>query len=238
VRLAAEQPTTPQGNFLSGLLDSRIWILGFAVAGVAFGLYGTQIWVPQIVQSLGYSSFATGFIVAASFLLAAVGMVACGRSSDLAGERAWHIALPLLLAIGGLVAASFATRPAVVVAGVTVGLIGILSCEGPLFSLPKMFLSGAAAASGIAFYNTLGSIGRFLGPYVIGVLRGNTGDYGAGMLATAAVLAMSIAIVLAFRRSPVMRRSAHELVNREDRLGRLVEHDVPAVEEAHGGSRQ
>jgi ACS family tartrate transporter-like MFS transporter len=237
-RLAVDQPQARHGDFLAGLLDRRIWALGLAAGCVAFGLYGMQIWLPQIVQSLGFSSFATGFVVASSFLLAAAGMMVCGLSSDRRRERAWHIALPVLLAIGGLVAASFATRAGFVLAGLTVGLVGILSCEGPLFSLPKAFLSGAAAASGIAFFNTIASLGRFLGPYVIGVLRGNTGDYGAGMLATAAVLATSIVIVLAFRRSPALRRSTHEVANGLDRGGRFVEHDVTAVEEAHGGSRQ
>jgi len=94
----------------------------------------------------------------------------------------------------------------VIVIGLTFGLVGVLAVEGPLFSLPKTFLSGTGAASGIAFLNTIGSLGRFLGPYVVGVLRQNTGDYGLGMVAIAGCLVMSAVIVLFLGRSMAARK--------------------------------
>jgi len=205
-RLASEQPHTERLDFLSGLLDPRIWVLGMVLAGMQFGLYGTQLWIPQIVQSLGFSNFATGFVVASSFLVAGVGMVIWGHSSDVNGERIWHIALPLLMGAGALVVAGMATETMVIVIGLTFGLVGVLAVEGPLFSLPKTFLSGTGAASGIAFLNTIGSLGRFLGPYVVGVLRQNTGDYGSGMVAIAGCLVMSAVIVLFLGRSMAARK--------------------------------
>jgi ACS family tartrate transporter-like MFS transporter len=205
-RLSSEEPHREKIDFLSGLLEPRIWVLGVVLAGMQFGLYGTQLWIPQIVQSLGFTNFATGFVVAFSFLVAGVGMVIWGRSSDLKGERIWHIALPLMLGAGGLLVAGMATETMVVVIGLTVGLIGALAIEGPLFSLPKTFLTGAGAASGIAFLNTIGSLGRFLGPYVVGVLRQNTGNYSAGMVAIAGCLLMSAVVALLLGRSMATRK--------------------------------
>jgi ACS family tartrate transporter-like MFS transporter len=205
-RLSSEEPHREKIDFLSGLLEPRIWVLGVVLAGMQFGLYGTQLWIPQIVQSLGFTNFATGFVVAFSFLVAGVGMVIWGRSSDLKGERIWHIALPLMLGAGGLLVAGMATETMVVVIGLTVGLIGALAIEGPLFSLPKTFLTGAGAASGIAFLNTIGSLGRFLGPYVVGVLRLITGNYSAGMVAIAGCLLMSAVVALLLGRSMATRK--------------------------------
>lgn len=189
-----------------GLRDPRIFVLGLVLAGVQFGLYGTQIWIPQMVQAMGFSTFATGFVVAFAFLLAGAGMVIWGRSSDIRGERIWHIALPALMGAGALITASMATDNAVVLVGLTLGLIGILAIEGPLFSLPKTFLGGTAAAGGIALLNTIGSLGRFFGPYVIGILRQSTGDYSSGMAAIAACLVMSAVIVLVLGRVMAARK--------------------------------
>ena len=205
-RLQGEDTHTEKSELWPALRDPRIFVLGMVLAGVQFGLYGTQLWLPQIVQSMGFSTFATGFIVAFSFLLAGAGMVIWGRSSDAKGERIWHIALPALMGAAALIVASMATDNVVVLAGLTLGLIGILAIEGPLFSLPKTFLSGAGAAGGIAFLNTLGSLGRFLGPTVVGILRQNTGGYGSGMATIAACLVMSAIVVLMLGRSMAARK--------------------------------
>lgn len=199
-RLASETHVAESHNIWAGLLNIRIIAVGMVLAGIQFGLYGVQLWIPQIVQSMGYSTLATGFLVAIPFIAGGIGMVLWARKSDRSGERIWHIAIPCLFGAGGLLFGSMMQNDFLVILGLTCGLIGILSIEGPLFSLPKLMLSGAAAASGIALVNSLGSLGRLFGPIVMGELRESTGGYSSGLAALAVGLIFSAGLVLILGR--------------------------------------
>ena len=72
---------------------------------------GSRFWMPQIVQGMGFSNLVTSLIVAAPFVVAMAVMFAWGKSSDVKGERVWHVAIPLLLTGAGFVIASITTRP-------------------------------------------------------------------------------------------------------------------------------
>ena len=184
----------------AALLDPRVITLGVALAFVQIGLYGTQLWVPQIVQSLGFSNLANGFITAIPFLCGAVAMIAWGHASDVAQDRIRYIVMPCLFAAAGMLVASLTGNYLIVLLGLTCGLIGLLALDGPLFSLPRTFLAGAAAASGIALLNSIGTLGRFIGPYIVGYLREETGGFSAGMIATAISMALAASIVLILGR--------------------------------------
>ncbi len=204
--LAAEQ--SAEGRDLwQALRDPRVLALGLVLLGSQFGLYGVQLWLPQIVQGMGYSNFATGFVVALPFVLSMGAMIFWGRSSDVRGERVMHIALAALVAASGLAVASLGRSDLVVLLGLTLGLIGTLSLPGPLFSMPSSFLSGAAAAGAIALVNAMGSLGRFLGPTVVGALKQDSETYASGMAALAVGLVMSAAIILTLRRMGTTRIS-------------------------------
>jgi MFS-type transporter involved in bile tolerance (Atg22 family) len=75
-----------------------------------------------------------------------------------------------------------------------------LALDGPLFSLPRTFLTGAAAASGIALLNSIGTLGRFFGPYIVGYLREVTGGFSAGMIATGISMTLAAGIVILLGR--------------------------------------
>jgi len=192
------------------LRDPRVFALGLVLLGSQFGLYGVQLWMPQIVQGMGYTPLATGFIVALPFMAAMGAMIFWGRSSDVRGERFWHITLAALVAASGFALASLARSDLLVLVGLALGLVGTLSVPGPLFSLPSSFLGGAAAAGAIALINAMGSLGRFLGPTVVGAFRQNSETYVSGMVALAIALALSAAIALTLRRmtQPRMPRTA------------------------------
>ena len=190
----------------AALLDPRVITLGVALAFVQVGLYGTQLWVPQIVQSLGFSNLANGFITAIPFLCGAVAMILWGHASDVAQDRIRYIVMPCLFAGVSLLVASLTDNYLVVLIGLTGGLVGLLALDGPLFSLPRTFLAGAAAASGIALLNSIGTLGRFIGPYIVGYLREETGDFSAGMIATAISMALAAGIVLMLGRMIAARK--------------------------------
>jgi ACS family tartrate transporter-like MFS transporter len=193
-RLAAEN--TGQDAFWPALRDVHVIGFGFALTGILSGYYGIGFWIPQIVQAMGFSTYTTGFIVTIPYLTAAVAMIIWARSSDKSGERLWHIVLPILLAAAGFVVASVVQSNIVVLVALTCTAVGVLSPLSPLNSLLKSRLSGPAAACGVAAYNSLGNIGGFAGPYLIGAVKEATGSYASSMMVLAIGLTISAIIVV------------------------------------------
>ena len=198
--LSAQNPQREEDLFIA-LRDPRVLSLGLVLLGSQLGLYGVQLWLPQIVQSMGFSNLATGMIVALPFLVSMCVMIAWGRSSDVRGERFWHIAGGALLAALGLALAGLVQNTVFVLLGVTWTVIGTLSIPGPLFSVTSTFLRGRAVAGAIALVNAMGTFGRFLGPSVVGAFKQESETYGSAMLALSLGLVMSAAVILTLRRA-------------------------------------
>ncbi len=200
-RLKADD-TAQHQRFLPALLDPRLYALGVIYLGYATAYYGVQLWLPQIVQAMGFSTLATGFMVALPFIAAMVAMILWGQSSDRSGERLWHVALPLCVATAGLLVASAVNSDLVVFLALTAVLMGVMSFQGPFWTLPPTFLGGTAAAGGIAFINTIGTGGGgFLGPYVTGLFREATGDYSTAMAALACTPAIGALLLAGLARN-------------------------------------
>jgi ACS family tartrate transporter-like MFS transporter len=70
-----------------------------------------------------------------------------------------------------------------------------------LWTLPGEFLVGTAAAGGIAVINSIGNLGGFAGPFVVGLLKDITGSFAGGLLIDAAVLLVAAGAVLAITRT-------------------------------------
>ena len=204
-RLAGEA-LVEHRNLWRALCDPRVFALAIVGGfGIGTGLYGTTLWLPQMVQSMGFSNLTTGFIVALPYGASMIAMNLWGRSSDRKSERIWHVALPLLLAAAAFAGASVTQNYLLTLGALTLALVGILSIYGPFFSLPSSFLTGTAAAGGIAMINGLASLGSFMGPTVIGVLKERTGGYAAAMAVLAVGLVVAAVIVLALGRALVPR---------------------------------
>jgi ACS family tartrate transporter-like MFS transporter len=186
------------------LCDGRVLALSLALIGIQSGLFGISLWLPQIVQAMGFSSQSTGFLIVPPYLLSIAAMISWGRSSDRTGERIWHVALPALIAATGLLAASLARSDLLVLVSLGLAVIGIQSTLGPFWGLPTSFLGDKAAAGGIALINAVGSLGGFLAPMIIGVLKQETGGYGTGMAVMALGLLLCAAIVLALKRTMLL----------------------------------
>ena len=125
----------------------------------------------DLVKGMGVSTTWTGPIVALVFIPSVVGMIYWARRSDAKGERVWHVAASLSLAAAALFVAGMVQSNVIVLVALAVAMVGTLSYNGPFFSLPSTFLAGTAGAAGIGFVNTIGSLGRFIGPYGLGVLK-------------------------------------------------------------------
>ena len=201
----ASDDTSEQKHFWPALRDPRVHALGVVYFGYSISFYGVGLWLPQIVQGMGVSNLATGFVIAPAYLVALIAMIAWGRSSDARGERAWHVALPALMMMVSLLVASQSHSNPIIFIALSLVVVGSMALQGPFWVLPSAFLSGSAAAGGIALINTMGTAaGGFAGPYVLGLLREATGGYSAGMMALALgpLLTAGIVLLLARRLSP------------------------------------
>jgi ACS family tartrate transporter-like MFS transporter len=183
------------------LCDPRLMLLGFAGLGSAIALYGINLWLPQIIQAMGFTHRATGFIAAVPYLVGMVAMIAWGRLSDARNKRISDTALTMLLAAAALGAASLTANRPMVLAFLTLAMAGGLSGIGPFQSLLSTFSRGAAGASGLALVNSIGTLGGFFGPVIVGALKARTGDYGAAMAALGAAQLVSALIVLGTGRA-------------------------------------
>ena len=209
LRLAAESVDQAQ-DFWLALRDPRVLALSATALCMQSGLFGISFWLPQIVQSMGLSNLATGFAVVPPYIASAAAMILWGRSSDRANERIWHLALAAFLGAGGLIAASLSRSNGLVFFELTVAMIGIHSTFGPFWGIPT-FLGDKAAAGGIAFINSIGSLGGFLAPSYIGLIKQSTGGYAASMALLAAELLAAGLIALALGRSLHQRRLTESL---------------------------
>jgi ACS family tartrate transporter-like MFS transporter len=183
-----------------GLLDPRVLALSLVYFGTSAGLYTLGIWAPQIIKQLGVRSLTVGFLNAVPPTVSVIAMVIWARHSDRSGERSWHVVGPCLAASAGLLmAGSSAALPGVILA-LTLVNIGISSAKPPLWSMPTLFLSGPAAAAGIATINSIGNLGGFVGPTMIGWIKQRTGSFAGGLWFVAGLLVVSAAVTLLLAR--------------------------------------
>jgi MFS family permease len=154
-------------------------------------------WMPQIVRAASSGSdFTVGLLSAIPYAVAAVGMVVIGRNSDRTGERRWHIAFS---AIGG--GAAFALTGFVhgivpSIAALSLAMLGLASMLGPFWAFATSFLGGIGAAAGIALVNSVGNVGGFVGPNIIGYVQQTTSGFKGGLVVIGAVLAAGGLLVL------------------------------------------
>lgn len=205
--LAHDAP--PRRNLWAGLRDARVWLLSIADFGIVTGLYGIGLWIPQMVQAMGFSNFETGFVVSIPYVASMLGMIVWGYSSDRLHERTWHVAIAAFVAAGGLTVAALSHRPAESVLALSVAAIGIYSALSTFWALPPSFLGGTAAAGGIALINSISNLGGFVGPYLMGWLKAHTGGYAAGMAALSFILVFSAVVVLMLARYLSFEARAH-----------------------------
>lgn len=202
-RIRAEQAAAGARHSHSvraALLHPVVWLLAFLAFAFQTGSYGLQFWTPQIVKNWsGLDPLGIGLVTAIPYFAAAVGMVLIGRSSDRSGERFFHIAVPSLVGALGFIAAGFVISPVLGVLALTVAAVGDMGTRGPFWSLPTRFLTAAASAGGIALINTVGSLGGFVGPFAVGLVKDATGLYAGGLLLMALLLTLGAVVAVSLR---------------------------------------
>jgi MFS transporter, ACS family, tartrate transporter len=187
-----------------------------AVALIYFGAnatnYGLSFFLPQIVKGFGLGNVQTGLVTSLPYIVGAFGMVLWGRRSDRKLERKWHVAIPLLVAAGGIAASTALDDPVLKMIALSIAGFGIFGCLPVIWTLPAAFLSGAAAAGGIAAVNSLGNLAGFFGPYAMGWIKDSTGSFAAGLLCLAGAGLVGVAAVLLLRHDTALENAPDPLV--------------------------
>ena len=211
VRLDQEARMRTQAKHFSTLQalgDTRVLLLAFVYFGAVAGNYSVGFFLPQIVKAFGLTNAATGFVTAIPYVVGMAGMIWWGRKSDRTGERREHVGLAALCAGGGLVAATLIDNDYGKMVAFCVAAFGIFSVLPVFWTLPTTFLTGTAAAGGIAIINSLGNLSGFAGTFVMGRLKDSTGSYTAGLLAVAAVIFLAMVVALSLPHDKELEQSA------------------------------
>jgi len=190
-RILSERREKEVRRLLPALKDVRVLILAGTQFGFLVGSYGVGIWLPQMIKAGDLSNLEVGFITSGCYVLASAGMLAWSVLVDRSGRKIRNLTIACLISAVGSCCAILTGSFWVSLAWITVALIGITSARAIFWTIPTRFLTGRAAAGGIAFINSIGTIGGFVGPAVIGVLKDRSGSFSSGLLAMTGFLLVS-----------------------------------------------
>ncbi len=192
-----------RSSAVEGLTNSRVWHLVSIYLGIMIGGYTMSFWMPQLVKSLSseYSNSLVGYLVMIPYVAAFAGMILVGRSSDRKMERRYHVAVSLLVGGAAFIALGAVHSPVLSIALFVCLAVGDCSSLSPFWALPSEFLTGFSAASGIALINSIGNLGGFVGPYLVGYINQKTGSLSGGLTLAGTFMLLSATLVLLLHRT-------------------------------------
>jgi MFS transporter, ACS family, tartrate transporter len=167
--------------------NPKVLALGIAGYGIANQIYGMTYFLPQIVKQFGLTNMQTGFVSMIPFGIGAIGMIWYGKRSDQVLERRSHTVVTFLIAAVGLMAVGLSANPYWRMVCLCFASFGVFAVLPVFWSMPTAFLSGAAAAAGVAYINSIANIAGFVGPFLMGWLRDISGNFDSGLLMIAVV---------------------------------------------------
>jgi len=186
-------------GFAAALKDPRVWILSSITFSFTLGTYGIGIWLPQMLKAQGVELGLIGWVAAIPYFFSTIGLLFWARHVDRTGRGILNLIVALVL--GGLALLFAVNMDALVPAmlGITLALVGTISAKTIFYTLPARFLSGQAAAGGIALINSIGAFGGFVGPYLMGFLKDHTQSFSAGLMVMGCTLFVAALMALSLR---------------------------------------
>jgi MFS transporter, ACS family, tartrate transporter len=167
---------------------------------IVTSIYGFTFWMPTLIKRMsGLPNLTVALIAMLPYCVGVVATVTVGWSSDKSGDRKWHtVACMALIFVGLLLSVVFQNSVPIVVAAFCLAAIGMYGYLPAFWSMPAIFLGGPAAAASIGFINSIGNLGGFVGPYLVGYLTQRTHSFEAGVLflSAAALVAASLISLL------------------------------------------
>jgi MFS transporter, ACS family, tartrate transporter len=187
--------------------DPKVLLLTLNYLGIVTASLGMLLFLPQIVKTLGFTNMQVGWVTMIPYLCGAAAMLFVGWLSDRIGERRWNLFATCTLGCIGLVICGLNVNSYWAIVGMSIAAIGFYGSKGPFWSMPPMFLTGSAAAASIAWINSVGNLGGFFGPTMVGWAKEVSGSFAGGLYALAAFAFVSAAVALFWLDIP--RRVAH-----------------------------
>ena len=183
------------------------WLLCAAYFTLLWTSLGLSLWLPEIVKNFsGFSDRMVGVLSAVPYIVAAAAMGFVASRSDKTRQPHIHFAG---CAFAGAAGFFLSVQPHHVLLStifLSISVAGVYSAFGPFWAMPGEFLSGASAAAGIAFINSLGNLGGLFGPYVTGLARQRTGSFAVGTIILGGVLFLSGIFALVAKASQATRQ--------------------------------
>ena len=189
--VAREAPAIP-GRVRDALWSGRVWALGLVYFVLLAAGFGLTFFVPDLVQDrTGFSDFEVGVLSAIPYGFATAAMI-------IAARRGTGLAVPVLVGAAGTAGTAYAQSPVLLTVTITVAAVGILSALPRFWAFPTAFLSGSAAAAGIALVAAVGNLGGFVGPAFTGIAEDSTGGFEMPLTVLAATLVVTAGCFRAF----------------------------------------
>ncbi len=188
------------------LTDRRVLALSAIYLFSVTAGYGITFFLPQIIKQLGHSNLMTGVLTAIPYTVGVIGLLAWGHSSDRNNERRWHLIAALTVSALGLIGLAWVGASYWALLAMSVVAVGAYGSRPSFWPLPSMFLTGAAAASGIALINSLGNLGGYVGPFIVGWLRQSSGGFDLALYFLAACASLSAIVTYLTTRSFVAHK--------------------------------
>jgi len=189
-------------GIMSALSNGKVWVLAILYFSLALAMYGFQLWLPQIVQKVSTTDdVIVALLSSIPALFQALGMLVVGYHSDSTKERRLHVAGSASIAAIGFVITALSGNMYIALAALCMTAFGIWGAVGPFWALPTGYLTPVEAAGGIALINSVGNLGGFAGPYIIGFIRSHTGSFEFGLYAMAVSLAVAAALAMLTSKS-------------------------------------
>jgi len=205
--IAADDDAQPREQTLAGAMrNATVWRLAVVYYAIPVALYAFGFWLPQIVKTgSGARDYIVGLLTAVPYAVGVCAMVAVAKHSDRVSERRWHVAVPAL--VGGV---AFAATPLVLRATsvvpslvlLSIAIAGVASMFGPFWSLATSFVRGIGSAAAVALINSIGNIGGFVGPYLLGYVHDRTESFGVGLVVVGAHLVAAAVLTLVVPVAP------------------------------------
>ena len=201
-----------EANFVTGtgthlreaFRSGTVWLLALIYFANSVGMYGLSLWLPVVVKNLSHATDLRVIgLTAIPYLLAVVAMLLVAWSSDRSRERKWHLCACLAGGGAAFVLSAVLTNPLLAITALFFAAAGIWGGFGPFWTLPTGMLRGAAAAGAIALINSIGALGGFCGPYLMGRVSDATHSFGAALLVCGGLMLMAAGVAASLRQTRV-----------------------------------
>jgi len=206
-------------SVLQSFTDLRVVALSLIYLTSVTASYGVVFFMPQIIKGLGLTNMMTGLVTAIPYTIGTIGLILWGHSSDRKNERRWHLIVSTTLAAIGIMAAGWFSHSYLAVVAMSVAVVGIYGSRPSFWPMPSLFLTGAAAAAGMAFINSIGNLGGYVGPFIVGWIKDSTKSFEMALYFLAACALLSAVITFFATRATDTRKAT----GRQDAAARLAE---------------